>query len=90
VYKVNLDKIKSPDFEISSKSLKDILALPSVSDADLLEILAYENRLTVGDFLQQYPAFSWNNLLIIEQHVNKNLDHDDRLHVLTRSNLRPK
>jgi len=79
--KLLLDKLNSAEYEISVKSLKEILPSKAISDGDLLEILSVENKLVVGDFLQQYSNFSEGNLKVIERYINENLDHADRLYV---------
>lgn len=76
-----LDKLNSTDYSIASNCLNSLLKDNGINKVDIRELLALDNTLIIGDFLEKYDAFDSEDLLELEEYINNNLDHSDRLFV---------
>jgi hypothetical protein len=76
-----LKKLNSPEYSIASKALSELLTINSIDKNDLDKILALDNHLIIGDFLEKYNNYQESDLSLIESFINRNLDHHNRLFV---------
>lgn len=73
--------LNSSDYIVASHCLEELLHAGKISDSDLRSLLALDNKLIIGDFLEKYSDFNKDDLKILETYISDNLDHSDRLFV---------
>ena len=73
--------LNSEDYSVASKCLDNILKEDNLDSEDIKSLLTLNNKLIISDFIEGYGNFNQESLNIVEDFINKNLDHDDRLFV---------
>jgi hypothetical protein len=76
-----LQKLNSDDYSIASNCLNEFLKAGNINRSDLIALLSINNTLIISDFLERYKNFHEKDLKLIENYINRNLDHTDRLFV---------
>ncbi len=69
------------DYSVAAKELNILLERPKVNFDELKDIFCLENKLIIGDFLERYENFTSKDLEFIQDHINNNLNHTNKMYV---------
>ncbi len=76
-----LFKLNSKDYQVAKSALKSILKAKTICNEDLMKIFQLSNKSVVSDFFFEFGHFTDDNFIFIENFINRNLNHRNKLFV---------
>ena len=76
-----INKLNSPEYSVGRKALAELLERGKLSFSDFQEILLLDEKLILGDFLEEYQYFDKENLEYMQTYILDHLDDNNRLFV---------